>query len=288
MPDFSAIQTIRNRYSCRKYETQFIPDPIKQKLTDFFQQEQNPFFNTTPRLGLLAEENQDPTVLRGLGTYGFIKNPAGFIVGAVEESPEAMVDFGYVMELVVLQATDLGLGTCWLGGTFTKSTFAKKFDKQKNEILPAVIACGIPVEGSQETDLMRRQVRGGQRLPWSALFFDGEMQHVLAKEDAGPYQTALEMVRLAPSASNKQPWRVIKDGQNWHFILQRTPGYGKANPLLNLIGLADMQRIDMGIVLAHFELSARELGLSGGWLNNNPHLNDSYPGSEYILTWAAE
>lgn len=32
----------------------------------------------------------------------------------------------------------------------------------------------------------------------------------LEKEEAGNYEAALEMVRIAPSASNKQPWRILK------------------------------------------------------------------------------
>jgi len=32
-------------------------------------------------------------------------------------------NFGYRMELIVLHATDLELGTCWLGGTFFTQQF---------------------------------------------------------------------------------------------------------------------------------------------------------------------
>ena len=38
----------------------------------------------------------------------------------------------------------------------------------------------------------------------------------------------LEMVRRGPSASNKQPWRVVRAGERWHLYLQRTRGYGRA------------------------------------------------------------
>jgi len=35
-------------------------------------------------------------------------------------------DFGYLMEEAILFATGLGLGTCWLGGSFTKSGLPKR------------------------------------------------------------------------------------------------------------------------------------------------------------------
>jgi hypothetical protein len=87
---------------------------------------------------------------------------------------------------------------------------------------------------------------------------------------------------LAPSASNKQPWRVIKDNNQaaFHFYLRRTPGYDK---LFNEIKL---QHVDMGIALCHFTLSSKELGLPGYWQVNNPQINTG--DMEYIATWVAD
>jgi nitroreductase len=61
--------------------------------------------------------------LKGLGTYGFIKGATGFIMGTVGHSEKNLEDYGYVMERAILFATDIGLGTCWFGGTFTRSRF---------------------------------------------------------------------------------------------------------------------------------------------------------------------
>ena len=76
---------------------------------------------------------------------------------------------------------------------------------------------------------------------------------------------------MAPSASNKQPWRVVRRGDDWHFYLQRTKGYGKGSALFAVLRLADLQRVDLGIALCHFELAARELGLAGEWVLDEPH-----------------
>ena len=53
------------------------------------------------------------------------------------------------------------------------------------------------------------------------------------------------MVRLAPSAVNKQPWRVVADSKGFHFYLQRSKGFNRE-------GRPDMQQVDMGIALCHF------------------------------------
>ena len=68
-------------------------------------------------------------------------------------------------------------------------------------------------------------------------------------------------VRQGPSASNKQPWRILKSADRFHLYLQRTRGY--RNVFTRMAQVDDMQRIDMGIAMCHFELTARELGLSG-------------------------
>jgi len=99
-------------------------------------------FGTHPRFKLIASTEADTKFLRGLGTYGFIKNPSAFIIGAISPAPFDLEDFGYVMEAIVLQATRLELGTCWLGGTFTKSRFAKKMNLTPAESIPAVISKG--------------------------------------------------------------------------------------------------------------------------------------------------
>jgi nitroreductase len=86
------------------------------------------------------------------------------------------------------------------------------------------------------------------------------------------------MTRLSPSASNKQPWRIVKDGNNFHFYLSHTKGYSKA------MGF-DMQRIDIGIAMCHFELTAKELGLNGKWMNVAPSIKSQDENTEYIISW---
>jgi hypothetical protein len=94
---------------------------------------------------------------------------------------------------------------------------------------------------------------------------------------------ALEMVRLAPSASNKQPWRVIRKGQRWHFYLRRSQGYRKRNH--SLFGVADMQRLDIGIAMSHFEMTGIELGLKGNWELQDPGIVPQQGTVEYVATW---
>lgn len=75
------------------------------------------------------------------------------------------------------------------------------------------------------------------------------------------------MVRLAPSAVNKQPWRIVKENNNYHFYI-----HGKGN----------FPKIDIGIALSHFHLMCKELNLSGMFKKQKPEIESNY---EYIISW---
>ncbi|MFN2165390.1 MAG: nitroreductase family protein, partial [Anaerolineae bacterium] len=230
----------------------------------------------------------DRAALKGLGTYGFIKAAAGFILGAMRNAPKNAEDYGYLMETIVLHATDLGLGTCWLGGSFTKSSFAAKIGAGDGETVPAVVATGHIAERPRALDsLVRRTAGSDRRLPWDKLFFSGSLGAPLPQDEAGAYAAPLEMVRLGPSASNKQPWRVVKLGTLWHFYLSRTRGYGQGR-LAKGMAPADMQRLDMGIAMCHFERTAAELGLAGRWVVEQPGLGELDDLTEYTASWASQ
>jgi hypothetical protein len=253
-------------------------------LTDFMATQSTGPLGAEARFGLIAASLDDREALKRLGTYGFIKGATGFIVGAVQRAPNDLEDYGYLLEQVILYATGLGLGTCWLGGTFTRSTFVRRFGGlQRGETMPAVVSIGRI--GDDGTERIREREEGSRRLPSSELFFEGRFGAPLALGDAGAYAPALEAVRMAPSATNKQPWRLVRSGASWHFYLHRSKHYGKGSALFTVLRLADLQRVDLGIALCHFELVARERGLDGSWLASDPGIPLPGKDVEYVATW---
>jgi hypothetical protein len=277
---------IQQRFSCRDYLETAVEEKKQAALAGFLASDGAGPFGTRTRLALVAATENDRKALRGLGTYGFIKGATGFIVGAVEDGPQALEDFGYAMERAILFATDLGLGTCWLGGSFTKSSFARKIAAGASESVPAVTSIGYIADGFRNTT-MRQRLGADNRLPWSKLFFDRTFGVPLSSQAAGTFAAPLEMVRLGPSASNKQPWRLVKDGNAWHFYVQRTPGY-RDQLLARLLSIADLQRVDMGIAMSHFELTAGELGLKGAWAVRDPGIAVPDRLTEYTATWLGD
>jgi hypothetical protein len=193
-----------------------------------------------------------------------------------------------LMEAIILFATSLGLGTCWLGGTFTKSTFAKRMKLSDSESMPAVTSVGE--YGNPELKrqgLVSRTAGAERRLAWEKLFFNYLFEVPLQRNEAAEYDTPLEMARLGPSASNKQPWRMLNYNEFWRFYLRRTPGYYN-DPIKRILGLCDLQRLDMGIAMCHFELTANELGLKGEWILEDELDQDPDALTTYVVSWKSQ
>lgn len=284
----SMISIIQQRYSCRNYASKPLSDETQHAVINYLSQLPAGPFHKLNRFEVIASTDQDRSILRGLGTYGFIKNPSAFIIGASEEGPLTLEDFGYRLEQIILQMTRLGLGTCWLGGTFNRSAFAHKISASNFEILPAVCSLGYPAQDEHQAgNIVQALSHSKDRLAWDALFFDDQFGSPLSPTTIGPYTTLLEMVQLAPSASNKQPWRILRRGKYWHLYLQRTKGY-REMALGRFTGIADMQRIDMGIAMCHFELAARDCGLSGYWHISEPDVEKPDSQTHYVVTWVSD
>jgi hypothetical protein len=280
-------EIIKKRFSCRTYIDKPIAEGDREHLSEYLSSTGAGPFGAVVRFKLIAATDQDRKALKGLGTYGFIKGATGFIVGAVGPSPKNLEDFGYMMESVILSATDMGLGTCWLGGSFTRSSFAKKISATGEEVVPAVTSVGSILEKKQPGVTIRQIVGGHNRKPSENLFFREKFGVPLSPDEAGPFAVPLEMVRIGPSASNKQPWRIIKDGNSWHFYMQRTSGYGNTLTF-KILNIADLQRVDMGIAMCHFEMTAGELGLKGKWDIKEPKIEKPDSQTEYTTSWIGD
>jgi hypothetical protein len=278
-----ASELIDRRYSCRTYLDKPVAGDDQRRMLDFMATRTQGPLGAQARFGLLAATPGDRRTLRRLGTYGFIKHATGFVAGAMRHAPNNLEDYGYLLEEIVLFATGIGLGTCWLGGTFTRSTFERRFGGlQRGEAMPAVVSMGYI--GDDGTERIREREEGDRRLPAGELFFEGRYGESLRAASVAGYAAALAAVRMAPSATNKQPWRIVRAGRDWHFLLHRSKGYGKGSPLFKFLRIADLQRIDLGIAMCHFALVARESGLEGHFVVDDPGL--ALPeGVEYTATW---
>jgi len=277
----SPIETIKKRISCRSFDGRPLDNNMKERLWTFFRENTRGPFGNALRFELIDLTEAERAELKSLGTYGVIKGASLYIAGGVRKGPRALEDFGYGMERNILFAAALGLGTCWLGGTLNRAGFARKIGLAAEELMPAISPVGYPAEKRSLTDrAFRFMAKSDRRKPWHELFFDGRPHTPLSRELAGPLGEVLEAVRIGPSASNRQPWRIVREGAAVHFFLARTPGYDK------MLGKIRLQEVDMGIALCHFELAAGELGARGSWREAKPSFDAG--AWEYVVSWTLD
>lgn len=273
--DMSIEETIKTRRSVRTYGARSLDVRDKEMINAFIITLGNPF-SVDVSFRLLEIE----TMVDGgkLGTYGMIKGAKDFVGATVVDGDSALEALGYSFETLVLYATSLGLGTCWLGGTFNRSNFSSAMGVKENELFPVISPVGYPLTKTRVMDSLARWVaKSDHRKAWGELFFKQDFIQPLTQADAGEFALSLEMLRLAPSAANRQPWRIVQVGSVYHFYeAKRAESSGSG---------IDIQRVDMGIAACHFHLSALEKGLPG-WFEKLPESEIlASEQMQYVFSW---
>ena len=274
--DFSIEDVVKKRYSVRNYKEKEIEPAKRKAIESFINSLNNPLGN---KVKFHYLDGNDIKSKEKLGTYGVIKGANQYIGTTIKLEPMALEALGYELEAVVLYLEHLGLGTCWLGGTFDREGFADAMKIKEGEVFPIITPYGYAAANKHEKEIeMRTMIQADKRKEWSQLFYKNDFKSPLTKEEAGILAFPLEMVRLAPSASNKQPWRILLKDGDFHFYEYKEPGYSDRFPY-------DIQRVDIGIAAAHFDFSLKEKGIKG-------HFNTAYEpelelpeNMEYVFSW---
>ena len=141
-----------------------------------------------------------------------------------EEKEGWLENIGFLFQQMDLYLQSLGLGVCWLGmGKMNPKTAPKVEDMQ----FVIMLAFGHP--------------KGDQLRQTTKEFKRKTLEQIADQADPG-----LEPVRLAPSAVNSQPWYFTHEGDIIHAYRIRNDR------------LSYMNRIDMGIALAHLYVANGE------------------------------
>lgn len=90
-----------------------------------------------------------------------------------------------------------------------------------------------------------------------------------------------EIIRNRKSVRTyKQPWRVVTEKDRVHFYEKKTKGYAKE-------ATGDIQEVDLGIALCHFEIASEENGMKGQLIQNDPGIRIPED-TDYIATYVLE
>jgi hypothetical protein len=189
-------------------------------------------------------------VFRGaVGTYGKVTGSPHLLVIVAGSGPLAQQHAGYVGEAYILEATRLGLDTCWVGGFFDRKRVAALVRLGPDESAVAVSPVGHAVSRSSGTERTMERVAGShERKP---------LDTIAKLSDDWPAwaRAAVECARIAPSATNRQPWRFRFEGGA--LVVDKSRGFELPKVT---------KRLDCGIAMLHAELGALASGQGGSWI----------------------
>jgi nitroreductase len=198
-----------------------------------------------------------------IGIYGMFTTAPHYIIAVSDEHPNYMENMGFRMEQLILTATTLGLGTCWIGGMFTENRLTRFVpDLAHGERIIALTPLGYP-DTTEAAYIAQQLLRWGNdylgtRKPLSETVSQYIWNIPWTGEDEA-LNDILEQTRLAPSWGNIQPWHFVVDDRWILATVDHTPQRG------NLREGKPYYRLDGGIAMCHFHLAAQARGWSQQW-----------------------
>lgn len=232
-------EAINTRCSHRKYLKTPIQDKDTAQLKASIEQ-----YNKASNLHIqLITDSGD--AFNGLTkSYGMFSGVRNYIALVGREDDENSKEkCGYYGEKLVLEAVQLGLGTCWVGASFDKKLCACEIGE--GETLSCVITIGnieqkLSIKEKLIRNAMHRKTKSAEEMYES----DCEIPYWFLQ--------GMQAVQKAPSAVNKQPVKFCYKNGIVSASVEDTSAH---------------QPIDMGIAKLHFEI-----GSSGGtwaWGNHS-------------------
>lgn len=234
--DISEI--IKMRRSVRTFNKKNLTEEDLAQIKEFIKDVKNPYdIPVEFRLLDPKEHGLKSKVLKGEELY----------LGAkIKKVPHFEEAFGYSFEAVVLFAQSLGVGTVWMASTMNRDAFEKAMELGEEEIMPCVSPLGYPADKMSVVEtVMRKTIGADKRLGIEEIAFEQEFGIPFKGCEDKLLENVIEMVRLAPSAKNMQPWRMIISGNSVHFYEKKDPGFDREEA-------GDIQKIDMGIAMYNF------------------------------------
>ncbi|MGL5313945.1 MAG: nitroreductase family protein [Peptostreptococcaceae bacterium] len=193
-------------------------------------------------------------VLNGFkASYGMISGVNSFIALVGNKDIENYKQqLGYYGEMLVLEATSIGLSTCWLGGTYNKKECENLINIKDNEEVVCIVAIGYT---DKDLSIKEKVVKNLNKKKKSV-----EEMLVSKNNDIPSWvYSGVENALNSPSAVNKKPIVYEYTDKGVEAVIAK-PNHG-------------YEEVDLGISMLHFQLGAIKEGHSGEWsFENNHHI----------------
>jgi nitroreductase len=204
-------------------------------------------------------------LVQTMGGYGRLVSPPHYFVPYAVGERHVLTDLGYRVEQIVVRLTALGIGTCYVGSVGREEAVRALFELPDAARIGAFLSFGYPATGlgGRAVNAMARRAAGAtNKLPVERIFFHEAFdQPATPPKELAPL---VEAARLAPSAGNAQPWRLLwRDGTlpprgTLYLFVQRKGRYSTGE-------LGAYRFYDGGICMGNMALALEALGMAGHW-----------------------
>lgn len=274
LDDLGPFELLLARHSCRSFQTRLMSDADREELLATVETElaRPTIGELRPRLEYIAAPlTVWPTV-----------NASEFLVAIVPEpyARVAVIDVGRSLQRVVMTATRMGLGTCWIGpGADHASVTAElgeRFDPEREHI---ICVCAVGYRSRYAPLFVRLFSRrtSTHRLPLSELFFSDFALERPIDVHAPPYDRfgqCYEACRWAPSSYNGQTTRAAVETDADEMIV--------AVHFLAVTSSRYYAPVALGIWCANWALGCEALGERGRF---ESHARDEGEPPRHDVSW---
>jgi nitroreductase len=254
-------QAILNRNSVRRYREMPLSkqnlariDHIISRVTPLVPQ--NRF--TVMRRDVLSGED----LIAAMGGYGRILTPPHFLTPYIIGERYPLVDLGFRMEQIAVQMVQMGISMCFIGCLGRETDIRIRFRLLRDARIAAFLIFGYPaltVSDRTINAVLRRRQHSNTKLATDRIFYNETFEYPQAPPEY--LVNIIEAGRLAPSANNAQPWRLLRHNQHLYlFIRKENPRYG------NKIPHQEYRFFDAGTCMGNMMLAMKALDIKGQWV----------------------
>jgi len=179
-----------------------------------------------------------------IGSYGLITGASSYAIITGKTSKDnfkANIHAGVVGEGLILEATSLGLNTCWMGGFFDRKEVQSEVEIEEDEEILAITPLGNAKDSLTITERLAKLASGSRKRKSLSELCDEDFSDKTKRW----MKRAVKLARLAPSAMNRQPWRFGTNGEELIFRSAIQKNKQSVSPYL-----------DCGIALLHLLVGA--------------------------------
>ncbi len=254
---------IENRISVRQFQNTQVDRTKLLQLMNYSEEIEGLVEGINTQFIFITDGVQKRDILEGNAGYdGHLIYAPHYIAILSDEKPLYLQNAGYMMEELLLKATELDLGTCWLTVEDGES-LKKQLEMKATGRLVALAAIGYP-----KTRIPFTPKSTSTRIPLEKFVYFKKWGEIPSTEhlELRGLINVLYHTRMAPSWKNQQPWKLLIDGSEIILVVG-----GNTIPEKSLL-------LDSGIMMLYLQRIFNEAGFTVKWIpyDNKKNYHSKY------------